>query len=135
MADSAVALLEAVQALLRNAPAVQTLCEERVYGAVPDDVILPYVRIGCSSEPWSTQTFEGMKHTLRVQAFSDDGKPGVPLALRSAAYLLLNRQEHAVVLPDDLKLIQIEHEGVSDCFPEDDGKTYQSVIEFQCSIQ
>lgn len=135
MADSAVALLEAVQALLAGSPAVQGLCGQRVYGAVPDNVVFPYIRISCSSEAWSTQSFEGMKHTLRVQGFSEDGKSGVPLALRSAAYLLLNRQEHALALPAPLKLIQIEHEGMADCFPEDDGKTYQSVIEFQCSIQ
>jgi hypothetical protein len=133
MGDSASALLKAVQTLLKADEAMSALVEGRVYGAAPGNAIYPYVVVSCTSQPWQTQSFFGMRHLLRVQGFSQDGKPGVLLAIREATFNALNRNDELSV--DGFTLVDIQHDGIASCFPEGDGTTYQSVIEFSCYIQ
>ena len=135
MSDSAAALLTAVQTKLKATAAVTALVGTRIYGSVPGKATYPYVRISCTSEDWSSQTFSGQKHILRAQAFSQDGKPGIPLAIRSAVYDALNRNEAGLALAGGNDVILIAQDGLADCFPEEDGKTYQAVIEFSVLIQ
>jgi hypothetical protein len=131
--DSAAALLTAVQALLKaNAP-LTDLVGQRVYGKVPADVTYPYVYISCTSAPDSTDDTEDMEHTLRVQGFSRETKPGTALAIRKLVYAALNRKEDALVLSDG-EVVMIEHEGITECFPEPDGRTTQSIIEFKVKV-
>ena len=132
MPDRSAELLTAVQNLLKaNAP-VAALVEDRVYGSIPQAPTYPYVRLSDNAIPWSTQTFSGMKHTLRVQAFSQDSKPGVPLAIRAACFDALDRQEDSLAVEG---LVSVDFDGMADAFVQEDGKTYQAVIEFSVLIQ
>lgn len=133
MTDSAPALLKAVETLLKADETMTALVAKRIYGAAPGNAVYPYVFISCTSVDWSTASFAGMRHQLRIQGFSQDGKPGVPLAIRKAAYDALNRNDGIVL--EDATLIDIQQNGIATCFPEGDGTTYQSVIEFSCIVQ
>ncbi|MDN3273390.1 DUF3168 domain-containing protein [Frankia sp. RB7] len=132
MADSALDLLSAVQAVLKANGSLTAIVGTKVYGAPPANPSYPYVLITCQSEPFAAQDIEGMKHTLRVQGFAREGKPATALAIRKIVFAALNRQEVVLNVPG---LIMIEHDGLADCFPEQDGKTYQSIIEFSVTIQ
>lgn len=134
MSDSALPLLVAVEAKLKTNSIIQQLASGRVYGAAPPNPDYPFVVISCDSQPFMADDVTGMDHRLRVQAFAREKKPATVLALRAAAYAELNRQEVAIDLPDH-NLIVLEHEGLATAFPEGDGRTYQSVIEFKALIQ
>lgn len=131
--DSAAPLLSAVQIHLKAQPELQALVDQRVYGAVPAKPTYPYVLITCTSQPFSADDFAGMQHTLRVQGFARENKPATVLAIRKAVYSALNRQE-SLIGTDDGDVILIEHDGVADAFPEEDGRTYQSIIEFNVLV-
>lgn len=133
MTDTAAALLKAVQTLLKADEAMTALVAGRVYGAASGNAVYPYVFISCTSQPWQSQSFFGQRHTLRVQGFSQDGKPGIPLAIRKAAFDALNRNDELTI--DEGSVVDIQHEGIATCFAEGDGTTYQSVIEFTCYAQ
>lgn len=132
MADSALDLLSAVQARLKANADLVAIVGDKVHGAPPANPPYPYVLITCQSEPWAAQDIEGMKHTLRVQGFVRDTKPATALAIRKIVFAALNRCESVLNIPG---LVLIEHDGLADCFPEEDGKTYQSIIEFSATIQ
>ncbi|MET4294717.1 hypothetical protein ABIB06_006550 [Bradyrhizobium sp. LB8.2] len=130
MADNARALLKQAVAVLKANPTLAGIVGERVVGAVPKKPVYPFVLITCNSVPFSSQSFAGMEHTLRVQAFARENKPGTALVMREAIYNSLNRNEVNLALPDN-ELVMIEFDGVAGCFPEPDGRTYQSFIEFK----
>lgn len=131
--DSAAALLKAVQVRLKATAALTTLVSTRIYGEVPANPVYPYVFISCTSAPFSTDDSTGMEHTLRVQGYTRENKPGTALSIRKAVYTALTRQEDNIVLSEG-NLVLIEHEGVTACFAEPDGRTYQSIIEFKVQV-
>lgn len=133
MADSTRALLDAVRNLLKGVPGVTNLVEQRVYLAAPTNPFYPFVLVTCENEPYASDTFSGMEHRLRVQAFARENRPGTVLAIREAVFSALNRQEASLALPEH-DLVLVEHEGLSTYFPEGDGRTYQSVVEFKVLV-
>ena len=134
MPDTANALLEAVSNLLKATPAVTAVVDTRVYSSPPHDVTYPFVRVTVQSQPFASQSFSGMQLTLRIQAFDRKQKPGIPLKIREACFDALNRREDLLTVAGGT-VVQIEHDGIADCFPEGDGKTWQSVLEFSVLIQ
>lgn len=129
--DSARALMAAAQLRLKGELA--SLVGTRVYGAVPNKPTYPFVLITCQSAPFASDSFSGMEHTLRIQAFAREDKPATVLAIREAVFAAINRQEAQLALPNN-QLVMIEHDGLADYFPEEDGRTYQSVIEFKALV-
>lgn len=122
--DSAIAVLSAVQTLLKANANLTAIVGTRIYGAVPVNPTYPYVLVTAQSQPFSTDDEAGMQHTLRVQGFAREGKPATVLNIRKFVFDALNRQEAS------LGVVMIEQDGLADSFPEPDGKTYQSIIEF-----
>ncbi|WP_442577860.1 DUF3168 domain-containing protein [Mesorhizobium sp. ASY16-5R] len=133
MADSALPLLTAVQTLLLATAPVTALVGTRVYGAVPVKPTYPFILVTADSLPFAANDFAGMEHRLRVQAFARENRPGTVLTIRQKVFDALNRNEAALTLPGNT-LVLIEHDGLSTCFPEEDGRTYQSAIEFKALV-
>lgn len=134
MADSARELLRAAETALKASAALTALVGARVYGAVPEKPTYPYVFISCSSVPFDADDMQGMEHTLRVQGFTRENKPGTALAIREAVYAALNRKEVGLALPNN-ETVLVDFDGMADCFPEEDGRSYQSIIEFKVLVQ
>ncbi|MEZ5781158.1 MAG: DUF3168 domain-containing protein [Rhizobiaceae bacterium] len=133
MADSTRALLDAVRNLLKGVPGVTDLVEQRVYLAVPVNPVYPFVLVTCENQPYASDTFSGMEHRLRVQGFARENRPGTVLALREQVFEALNRNEDGLALAEH-DLVLVEHEGLSTYFPEGDGRTYQSIVEFKVLV-
>jgi len=125
--DSAAALLTAIVSRLSG------VCGGRVYGAPQPNATYPYAMVTAQSEPFSADDFSGMSHNIRVQVFSRQKKPGEALAERKTAYTALHRQEDAITVTGHT-LVSIEQDGVADCFIEDDGKTWQAIMEFKAVV-
>lgn len=136
MADSALPLLQAVVALLKAQPDIAAIVGTRIYGAAPSKgsaVVYPFMLVTCDSAPFAADSFSGMEHTLRIQAFAREGKPATVLTLRKLAFAAIDRKEINLALPDN-QLILAEFDGVATAFPEPDGRTYQSLIEFKVLV-
>lgn len=131
--DSALPFLQAVETVLKSSLGLTAIVGLRIHGAPPVKPTYPYVVITCASQPYAADDFTGMEHRLRVQGYARENRPGTALAIRQQAFAALNRQETALALPAN-DLILIEHEGIAECFPEEDGRTYQSVIEFKALV-
>ncbi|WP_322884172.1 DUF3168 domain-containing protein [Sinorhizobium medicae] len=133
MADSTLQLLEAAQTALKASAEIIALVATRVHVVPPTNPTYPFVLVTCESQPYAADDFSGMEHRLRVQGFARENRPGTVLAIRAAAFEALNRRESNLALPSH-DLVLCEHEGVTTYFPEDDGRTYQSVIEFKVLV-
>lgn len=131
--DSAAALLTGISARLSAVSAVTALVGSRIYGAVPAKPTYPYVLITAQSIPMSANDFSAMEHTVRVQAFAAENKPGTCLAIRGAVMDALDRSESLITVQGGT-LVSLEFDGLADAFPEDKGLTYQSVVEFKARV-
>jgi hypothetical protein len=131
--DSAIPFLKAVEARLKGFADLTALVGQRIYGEAPANPTYPFVVISCASEPFDADDFEGMEHRLKVQGFARENKPGTVLAIRKAVFAALNRQEASLALSEGV-LILLNHEGIAEAFPEPDGRTQQSVIEFKAQV-
>lgn len=132
--DSARAFLKGVQAVLKANATISSICGTRVYGAPKANPTYPFMVISCESSPFAAKDFSGMEHKLRVQSFARENKPATVLELREAAMAALNRNEAGITV-QEASLVEIEFSGVAMAFPEPDGRTYQSVIEFIATVQ
>lgn len=129
MADYAPQLIKAVVATLKADAGVVELVGTAVFTDVPQRQEFPYLRVSSTSEPFAANDFSGQQHTVRVQCFSRKAGIKECLLVRAAVMAALDRQEGSILL-DAGTLIKCEYTGVADAFIEDDGKTWQSVIEF-----
>ena len=134
MSDTLRLTLQAVEAVLKADSAIDALVDGRITAAPDGAQVYPYMMISGTSNPWNTASYSGMAHTIRVQAFSRELKPGQVLTLRERIYALLHRQDSALSVAGH-SVVLSEHDGLADCFPEGDGKTWQSVIDFRIVIQ
>lgn len=131
MADSTVIVLSETQKALKAHAGVAALVGSKVHVAPLAKPEYPYVLITCESQPFAADTFSGMEHRLRVQAFARENRPGTVLAIRAAVFEALDRKEASLSVPG---LVLLQHDGMSTYFPEDDGRTYQSLIEFKALV-
>lgn len=133
MADSSLPVIKAVIAALKASPALSGLIEARVFSDVPQGAAFPYCVVSCSSTPFAGQDFSGQTHNVRVQSFSRRPSAQECLAAQGAVFAALDRKEQSLTLDSGQPVYC--HFLMSDRpFQEDDGKTWQSVIEFDLTI-
>lgn len=106
----------------------------RVFSQVPQKTSYPYVRIQLSSEDAGTKSSARQDFRVSVQSIARENgtKSAVELAgdLQAAVFAALDRQEASVTM-DSGVLTYLQFDGGQDLFPEDDGKTYQSILFFK----
>lgn len=133
MSDTAKAALKAVVSRLLGLAPITSLVSNRVFSHVPQNTTFPYITVRIESEPELTFNKSNMIHRLRIQAFSQQPTLKEALDLREAIYNALHRQQGALTL-DAGSCTYVQFSGLADAFIEDDGKTYQSIIEFEMAI-
>jgi len=124
--------MAAIAALKADA-SVAELVGTRVYTDVPQATGFPYLVVSVQSEPFAANDFSGQSHQLRVQSFSRLPGAKQALEIRKAALHALDRHEEVLTLEEG-SLVKCEYSGLSDCFIEDDGKTWQAVGELQVLV-
>jgi hypothetical protein len=132
--DSALDLYPAVVNLLKAQPDIAALVGARVYGAPPAKgfpLVYPYMVVTGTGVPFASDSFSGIEHTLRIQSFARENKPATVLVLRKKAFAAIDRQEASIAVPG---LVLMQFDGMADAFPEPDGRTYQSLIEFKALV-
>lgn len=132
MADTAKAALKAVVAKLLATSAVTNLVSTRIYSHVPQNTTYPYIYISIQSQPDFTLDKSDLLHKVRVQAFSQDKSPSQSLDIRTAVFATLHKTDLTLDSPYITNYINVSD--LLDCFLEDDGKTFQSIIEFDMSV-
>lgn len=130
MAESSAAVLKAVVAVLR---AAVTAAAGRVYSDVPQATAFPYLLVSSSAVPFAANDFSGQSHALRVQTFSQTLSKAQCLAIQRAVFAALDRQEGSLTLEVGT-LVRCEYSMSDQPFKEDDGKTWQTVIEFSIDV-
>ena len=75
-----------------------------------------------------------MIHIVTVKAFSRYAGVKEALEIRSAISDALDRQESNVTVTGS-KVVRLQKSGLNTVFKEPDGKTYQSVIQFNVVVQ
>lgn len=134
MSDTLRLTMQSVETTLKDSAAIDAIVDGRITAAPDGAQVYPYIMVSGESLPWNTASFSGMQHRIRVQAFSRELKPGQVLKLRELVYAALHRQESSLSVAGHTVVLS-EYDGLADCFPEGDGKTWQSVIEFNIVIQ
>ena len=132
MADSGLVLIKGIVARLKSFTTLTNIVGQNIYTKVPENTAFPYVKINATAEPWAAFEFSDMKHRLRVHGFSRSSVEQV-LEIRESIFNALDRQEANVTL-DSGNLVRLEFSGLADAFVEEDGKTWQSVVEFDIVI-
>lgn len=133
MADTALPVLKAVIARLKGVSAISAIVGSKVYTDVPQTTAPPYIVVSVQSQPFAANDFSGQQHTVRVQSFSRTASINQCLQLRALVMDALDRQEDTLPLTAG-DLVFCQYDGVADAFVEDDGKTWQSVIEFNVTV-
>lgn len=133
MADSTLESLKAVVTRLKAHAGTAALVGTRVYSRVPQNATFPYIKVSLESDIFEADDFSGMSHTLRIQAFSRKFAPKECLDIRTQADDALDRQELLVSI-SGFNLVLLERSGVSTYFQEDDGETWQSIVEFKMDV-
>lgn len=133
MADTALPVVKAMIAALKAAPGIAGLVGPRIYTDVPQDEPFPYIVVSLTSEPFAANDFSGQTHLVRAQAFSREATIEECLRLRAAVMDTLDRKEGRLIL-DAGMLVKCEYSGGDRPFIEDDGKTWQSVAEFEVIV-
>ena len=134
MADSALETVKGIITRLNAVAGVTSLVGSRIYTSTPQGVTYPFIRIGIDSQDESTKDFAGVRNIVRVQSFSRYDGMKEALQIRQAVETALNRQESNVTITG-FNLIRLERATLATVFQEGDGKTWQSVIEFEAVTQ
>lgn len=134
MADSANEVIKGIVTRLKAVTAVTDIVSTRIYSSAPQGVTYPFIVVTAQSEDFSTKDYASMKQRVRVQAFSRYNGSKQVLDVRAAVETALNRQE-ANVTVTGFSLVRLERATLATAFLEGDGKTWQSVIEFDAVTQ
>lgn len=130
--DSTYPLITSVIALLKADAGVSALVDSRVYVSAPENATYPFVTVRSEAQPWATASFSGMKHILRIQAFSTVKTAKQAVDIKAACSDALDR---AALSISGFTVIDVMFDGISTFFLEDDGKTWQSVVEIGVYVQ
>lgn len=137
--DTTRATMEAVIARLKADNAVKAILGNtpRLYGHVaPERTAMPYAVVRISSVPFNTKNRTGHIHTIRVQGFAEgsdtESAASQALKIREAVYNSLHQGAFAVT---GATMVDCLQQGLSDHFAEPDAKTWQSVVDFQATVQ
>lgn len=134
MSDAALSVIQGVVNRLRGYSALTALVggsSPRIFTSLPQQRVFPFVNISLSSQPFAAMDFSGQEHLVRVQAHGQSTMAEV-LQIRQQVMAALDRQESSLTISG---LVKCEFAGFADSFIEDDGKTWQSVIEFTLVTQ
>ena len=134
MADTAGEVIEGITTRLKAFTAVSNLVDARIYTAVPQNEVFPYIVLGIESDDYSTMSSSDMMHIVRVQAFSTYNGTKEALEIRAAAVAALDRQEDNVTVTG-ATVVRLQKSGLNTVFIEPDGITWQSVIQFEMVVQ
>lgn len=126
--DAATNILAAVNIRLKGFSGLTDITD-RIFSGVPQQTQFPYVNASIMSQPFAANDFSGQQHTLRIQAHSQSGSMKEALDIREQVFAALDRQEEQLTI-SGVALVKCEYSGFADCFIEDDGRTWQSIIEF-----
>lgn len=121
--DSTLAAIKAVKAKLISA----NVASGRVYTKAPQETAYPFVLMGISSEPLETIKKTYFSHRVRIQAWSQISLKEA-IDIRIAVYNALHRQTLTVDSPFIFSSCNVAT--LIDALLESDGKTFQSIIEF-----
>jgi hypothetical protein len=134
MADTALNSLGAIITRLKAVTAVTDIVSTRIYTQVPQQADFPYIVITMDSDDWSTKDFSDMEHKVRVHGFSRYDGMKECLDIRSAVIDALDRQEANVPVTGATTVL-LQKDSLSTSFQEPDGKTWQSVVQFNMIVQ
>jgi hypothetical protein len=131
--DSTIASLKGVRNKLIANSALIALVGNKIYNKAPQETIYPFVKVSINTElsPVINNSSQVFIHILRCQAWSQISLEEA-INIRSAIFNALHRQ--SLTLDSPFKLIDCQVNTLFDAFLENDGKTYQSVIEFKISV-
>lgn len=132
MSDTYLPLMKGVIAALKADGTVSGLVSTRVYSDVPQDETFPYIVVEIDSEDYSSKTFSGMGHEVRIHAYSRKKSPKEIGDIRDAAYDVIHRQEGSIALDNGV----LSHVNFSTglMFKEPDGVTWHGVSVFNAFI-
>ena len=130
--DSSKATLKSIIAKLLATTAITSLVSTRIYSYIPQNTTYPYIRVGIESEQDFSFNETDFTHKIRVQTFSQTNTPKEAMDTREAIFNALNRATLTLDSPFVSNGLQVST--LFNCFQEDDGKTWQSIIEFDMSV-
>lgn len=134
MADTALAVIQGIISRLNTDTTVTDLVGANIFTDVPQQTKPPYLVLSIDSNDWSTKSSSDMSHSLRVQAFSSKKGLKECLTIRNAIVTSLDRQEANITI-DGATYTKIQKGGLNTAFKEPDGKTWQSVVQFDIVVQ
>ncbi len=133
MKDLTNELLKGIIEKLKSNIELQEIIENKIFSQIIQNTDFPYIRLQINSKNEATFDETNMAYTLRIQAFSDKKSPFEAIKIRSLIYEALNRNEEEIKI-DSGQIYLCEHSGLTDCFLEDDGLVFQSIIEFNIGV-
>lgn len=115
-------------ALHASVPLETLLGGKRIYDAVPQDAVFPYVVIDqMQIRDWSTGTEKGFEHMVLLHVWSHyEGKREI-CEIGDALRNVLDDTELSL---DDHRLVNLSHQ-YSDLKRDIDGKTYHAIVRFR----
>ena len=134
MADTALAVIEGIITRLTTDSTITALVGDKVYTDVTRQTKPPYIVLSIDSDDFSTKSSSDMSHTLRVQTFSSKKGLKECLTIRKAIVTSLDRQEANITIAG-ATYTKIQKGGLNTAFKEADGKTWQSVVQFDIVVQ
>jgi len=122
-----------VKAVINKLEADNVVSGDRIYTDIPQHETFPYVHVSVSSDAFATKDTSGMEHTVQCQAFDRAKTPQSVANIREAIFNSLDRNPNGLTL-DSGTLSILDFNGTADVFKEEDGVTWQSVIQFRAVI-
>jgi hypothetical protein len=133
MADSTLVTLKGLRSKLLASVSVSALVGQRIYNKAPQISTYPFVLLSCTSALDAViNTKQTFRHRIRCQAWSQVSLEEA-VNIRAAIFNALHRQP--VTLDSPFACIDAQVGELIDVFIEPDGKTYQSVIEFNLVVE
>lgn len=133
MADSSLATLKSLRSKLLASAALSALIGQRIYNKAPQTTAYPFVLLTCTS------SFDGVinakqtfRHRIRCQAWSQVSLEEA-VNIRALIFEAIHRQ--ALTMDSPFTCIDAQVGELTDIFVEPDGKTYQSIIEFNLVVE
>lgn len=131
VADNTLPLIKHVIATLETDSMLISLVGNRIYTYVPQNTNAAYIRVKVEQKMTHTWTEDGMSYQVRIQVFQQNTTPQDVLEARSQIVDLFSRQDA------EFDGLTIMHSIITflDYWLEDDGITWQSIVEFTCYVQ
>ena len=130
--DRSYEVLVAVRKALTSNTELNTKVGGRFEYSIDQNQNFPCVLLTIQHEANDTKTEEAGLYTVRIQAFSRTEDQDECLQIKSKIYNTLHRHEESIDLNG---LIQCIQRGANTVFREDDGVTFQAVMDFKLNVE